>query len=418
MEKITFSYRKTFLLGFGFFSISLLWSIYNSYIPIFLKEFSLSSLLVGFIMTFDNILAIVLQPYIGFLSDQTRTRFGRRMPFIMVGAPIAAVFFLLIPFAKSLNIGWMITTILIMNLAMAIFRAPVIALMPDTVPSQSRSKANGVVNFMGGLGALLAFLVGSKLYEINKSLPFIIGGVALVVSCLLVFVFVKEPIAETDDSSEKPSKKTAKIGFIEAFKELWTALKELFLSKEKSELWLLLAIFLWFCGFNAIETFFTSYGKFHLGIEESKASFALGLFSLTFMLFSIPAGFIGTKYGRKKTILAGIVILLIMNGIIGLLTDFSLIQATLIFGGFGWACININSLPMVVDMVEQEKVGGRTGLYYFFSMLAAVAAPPFVGLLIDHFDYQSMIFFSMGGFVLAFAAMLFVKKGEAKTVTA
>lgn len=159
MEKITFSYRKTFLLGFGFFSISLLWSIYNSYIPIFLKEFSLSSLLVGFIMTFDNILAIVLQPYIGFLSDQTRTRFGRRMPFIMVGAPIAAVFFLLIPFAKSLNIGWMITTILIMNLAMAIFRAPVIALMPDTVPSQSRSKANGVVNFMGGLGALLAFLV-------------------------------------------------------------------------------------------------------------------------------------------------------------------------------------------------------------------------------------------------------------------
>jgi len=215
MEKITFSYRKTFLLGFGFFSISLLWSIYNSYIPIFLKEFSLSSLLVGFIMTFDNILAIVLQPYIGFLSDQTRTRFGRRMPFIMVGAPIAAVFFLLIPFAKSLNIGWMITTILIMNLAMAIFRAPVIALMPDTVPSQSRSKANGVVNFMGGLGALLAFLVGSKLYEINKSLPFIIGGVALVVSCLLVFVFVKEPIAETDDSSEKPSKKTAKIGFIE-----------------------------------------------------------------------------------------------------------------------------------------------------------------------------------------------------------
>lgn len=417
MEKFTFSYRKTFWLGFGFFSISLLWSIYNSYIPIFLKEFSLSSFLVGFIMTFDNILAIVLQPYIGFLSDQTRTKIGRRMPFIMVGAPIAAVFFLLIPFAKSLNIGWMITTILVMNIAMAIFRAPVIALMPDTVPSKSRSKANGVVNFMGGLGSLLAFLVGSKIYDIDKRLPFIAGGVILVVSCLLVFLFVKEPPAEVDHSLDKKAKKGLRIGFSDAFKELGVALKELFFSKEKSELWLLIAIFLWFCGFNAIETFFTSYGKFHLGIEESRASFALGLFSLTFMIFSIPAGFIGTKFGRKKTILAGIVILLIMNGIISVLTDFTLIQATLIFGGFGWACININSLPMVVDMVDQGKVGGRTGLYYFFSMLAAVSAPPIVGLLIDFFGYQSMIIFSMGGFVLAFAAMLFVKKGEAKEAT-
>jgi MFS family permease len=332
------------------------------------------------------------------------------MPFILAGAPIAAVFFFLVPFARDVNLWFMIVVILIMNFAMAIFRAPVIALMPDISPSKDRSKANGVINFMGGVGSLFAFLAGSMLYTIDKKLPFIVGAVILVVSSFLVIIFVKEPVAGEFGDNER----TKKISFLDAFKDLTVSIKDLFFSKEKSELWLLLAIFLWFCGFNAIETFFTSYGKYHLGIEESRASFALGLFSLTFMLFSIPAGFIGAKFGRKKTIMSGIVILLFMSVIISFLDNFNLIQAVLVFGGLGWACININSLPMVVDMVLQEKVGGRTGLYYFFSMLAAISAPPFVGLLIDHFGYQSMLVFSIAGFLSALVMMSFVKKGEKK----
>lgn len=383
-------------------------------------------MLVGFIMTFDNILAVILQPYIGFLSDNTRTKIGRRMPYILIGAPIAAIFFFLIPFMKSFGIVPMILVIIIMNLAMAIFRSPVIALMPDITPSKFRSKANGIVNFMGGFGALLAFFVGAKMYEQSQSLPFIVGSLTLVVSAFLVVKFIKEPAEfrlkssgiegikrDIDNNMDQDSEKR-NISFSAAFSDLFSSLKAIFTSSEKSEMFMLLAIFFWFCGFGAIETFFTSYGKFFLLIPESEAAFSLGLFSLSFMIFSIPAGIIGTKIGRKTTILSGLGILIAMLLIIRGSRDINFIKMMLVMGGLGWACININSLPMVVDMVSSKKVGGHTGLYYFFSMLAAITAPPLVGLLIDVFDYTSMVWFAFLGFVIAFIMMLFVKKGEAK----
>lgn len=424
MPDSNFKYSKTFILGFGFFGVSLIWSLYNAFIPIFLKEFAISSFLVGFIMTFDNILAVVLQPYIGFLSDNTRTKFGRRMPYILIGAPLAALFFLLIPFMKSFGMLPMILVIIIMNVAMAIFRSPVIALMPDITPSVFRSKANGIINFMGGFGALLAFFVGSKLYDISQSLPFAVGCITLVLSAFFVVRFIKEPAeyriknAKTENlykdfSSNSENKNNGKLNFTSAFADLFSSLKHIFLSKEKSEMFVLLAIFFWFCGFGAIETFFTSYGKFYIGISESDAAFTLGLFSLSFMIFSIPAGIIGTKIGRKTTILSGLGILIAMMLIIRGSKDINFIKMMLVMGGLGWACVNINSLPMVVDMVSSKKVGGHTGLYYFFSMLAAITAPPIVGILIDVFSYTSMMWFSLGGFSLAFIMMLFVKKGEA-----
>ncbi|RLA94424.1 MAG: MFS transporter, partial [Deltaproteobacteria bacterium] len=138
-----FDYKKIFLLGFGFFGISLIWSVYNSYVPIFLREYELPLWLVGLVMTFDNIVGITIQPYVGFLSDRTRTRFGRRIPYLMIGAPIAAIFFSLIPVLHLVapSFTLFITAIIIMNIAMAIFRTPTVALMPDITPSPLRSKA-------------------------------------------------------------------------------------------------------------------------------------------------------------------------------------------------------------------------------------------------------------------------------------
>ncbi|MGC9108497.1 MAG: MFS transporter, partial [Infirmifilum sp.] len=106
-----FSYFKVFLLGFGFFGISVIWSIYNSYLPIFLKELGLASWIVGFIMTIDNIFAVILLPYLGVLSDVTRTRIGRRKPYILLGAPPAALTFALIPFFKGELIPLMIVVV-------------------------------------------------------------------------------------------------------------------------------------------------------------------------------------------------------------------------------------------------------------------------------------------------------------------
>ncbi|MDK2900169.1 MAG: maltose/moltooligosaccharide transporter [Thermosipho sp. (in: thermotogales)] len=129
------NYKKLFLLGFGFFGISIVWPLYNAYVPIFLKDFSLSSTSIGFVMTIDNIFAIFMLPLIGVLSDQTRTRFGRRMPYILIGAPLGAMFFSLIPFAREMHLLWFfMLNIIFMNFFMALFRSPVIALMPDITP--------------------------------------------------------------------------------------------------------------------------------------------------------------------------------------------------------------------------------------------------------------------------------------------
>ena len=438
----SFSYPKTFLLGFGFMGVSLIWAMYNAFVPIFLKGFAISSVLIGFIMTFDNILAVILQPYIGFLSDNTMTKIGKRKPFILIGAPVGALFFLLIPFVRDIGLFWMLAVIIVMNIAMAIFRSPVIALMPDIVPSLHRSKANGVINFMGGFGSLLAFFVGGILFDIQPSIPFIAAAGALIISSSLVLFFIKEPRLKPDrtlyEDIPEPSrkvKKREKVGFSDAFTSLFKALRDIFTGENKSELFILLAIFFWFSGFGTLETFFTIYGTQYLEVTPGNASIALGLFSLTFMIFAIPAGFIGSKAGRKKTIISGLLILIIAIFVISMINitnarnyintldiihliprtvEFGLVMAMLIIGGIGWACININSLPMVVDMVEENKVGGHTGLYYFFSMMASIVAPPLVGAVIDMLSYPSMIKFSVLAFTAALICVFFVTKGEAK----
>ena len=429
VQKNKMSYPQIFVLGFGFFGVSLIWALYNAFVPIFLKSFAISSMLIGFIMTFDNILAVVLQPYIGFLSDSTRTKIGRRKPFILIGAPLGALFFMLIPFAKLSNIFWLILVVIIMNIAMAIFRSPVIALMPDIVPSRDRSKANGVINFMGGFGSLLAFFIGGILFDLTDSLPFLAGGVALLISSTLVLTLIREPIIK------KQAPKEEKVNFAGSFKTLLTSLKKLFKDDDKSLLFILLAIFFWFCGFGTLETFFTIYGTQYLEVTAGSASIALGLFSLMFMIFAIPAGFIGSKIGRKKTIIIGLFILVICLFSVSMITikqnstpmnawdavykiprtaEFLIIQVFLVIAGIGWGCININSLPMVVDMVTEDKVGGHTGMYYFFSMMASIVAPPLVGAVIDVLSYPSMIKFSVLAFLAALLCILFVRKGEAE----
>jgi MFS family permease len=331
---------------------------------------------------------------------------------------------------REINLFWLIAAIIVMNLAMAIFRSPVIALMPDIVPSKNRSKANGIINFMGGFGSLLAFFVGGILFDMNVSLPFITGAVGLILSSTLVLVFVRE-----SKSAKRTEKNVEKVNFSGAFKSLFKSLKELFAGKEKSELFILLAIFFWFCGFGTLETFFTIYGTQFLEVSAGNAAFALGLFSLMFMIFAIPAGFIGSRFGRKKTIMTGLIILIICLFSVSMIpigslgegicvldeiykiprtSEFFMIQLILVIGGIGWACININSLPMVVDMVSEDKVGGHTGLYYFFSMMAAIIAPPLVGAVIDYLSYPSMIKFSVLAFLGALLCIMFVRKGEAK----
>ena len=248
---------------------------------------------IGLFMTLDNIASMFIQPAVGAWSDQLRTRIGRRMPFILIGAPIAAMSFILLPISSSLFVFFLAATLLL--LSMAVWRTPVVALMPDITPSIYRSQANGIINFMGGIGGTIAFLGDAALYDLNPNYPFWIGAGLVALSAVLVFVFIKEPEQYTEPSKETP--------------RLVESMRMILQDKDKSTIRILLAIFFWFITYNGIEAFFTLFGKNHLGIPESDGARLLGQLSLVFVLFSLPAGYIGAAVGRRKTIMGGIILM-------------------------------------------------------------------------------------------------------------
>jgi Na+/melibiose symporter-like transporter len=413
-----FSYAKIVLLGFGFFGISVIWSIYNSYVPVFLKELGLAAWLVGFIMTIDNIFAVVLLPYLGALSDITRTRIGRRKPYILLGAPPAALTFALVPLLRG-DLLAMMMVIIVMNFSMALFRSPVIAFMPDITPSEKRSQANGIINFMGGVGSLLAFFVGSILYKMDPSYPFLASGAVMLAACMLVVVLVNEPEEFKVKAGSISFVELMRKSLVESFSELLNNLREAFTSREKSLLFMLSSIFLWFIGYNAIETFFTSYAKYHLGIGEATGSFILGFVALGFLMFSLPAGFIGAKLGRRRTMTLGLVMivalmLIAMSFPVRLQGDQLILafEVTFLVLGIAWGLVNVNSLPTVVDMTTREKLGAFTGLYYFASQSAAIIAPPLAGLFIDMLGFQALFPYSIVFLALSVVTLQLVRRGE------
>jgi len=390
---VKLDYKKTFILGLGFFSASIIWPIYNNYVPIMLETYIKSGTFIGAIMTIDNIFAVVFQPLFGALSDRTNTKFGRRMPFLLIGVPLAAIFCSLIPSATSLIS--LMTFIIIMNFSMSIYRAPTVALMPDVTPSPLRSKANGVINFMGGLAAVIAYGLGGLLYKINTGYPFYMASIIMIAALMLLYTNIKEPeVIEIEKKEEKPKKDVA---------------------KNRSLIFMLLAIFFWFTGFNAVETFFSLYGQHILGIEPGTSSIVLTSFSLAFLVFAIPAGFVASKLGRRKTILLGIIGALVVFVPLIFIRNALAISIILISGGIFWALININSYPMIVEMAPKGLTGAYTGYYYFFSSTAAIVSPILFGWIKDLVgSYRPLFVYASMGFVLAFICMQFVKHGDVK----
>ncbi len=394
------NYKQTMLIGLGFFTVSIVWGIYNIAMPIYLKDLGLSGVAVGSVMTIDNVFAVIFLPIFGALSDRTNTRYGRRMPYLLVGIPLSALAFILIPVTRMSLVPVMITVIA-MNFFMSIYRAPTVALMPDFTPRQLRSKANGVINFMGGVGAVIAFLIGGFLFKINEFLPFAVCSVIMILTIILMYLSIHEPKEITDDKATEEQAGNNEV-------------------KEKgatvSLVFLLFAIFFWFTSYNAVETFFSTYGEVVLKIDKSQSSLMLAVFSAMLVIFSIPSGMLASKIGRKKTILMGITVLflvfLTMNFTVGL--NPYMIYILLAIGGISWALININSYPMVVEMTSSKGIGKYTGFYYFFSMTAAIVSPILFGYIKDIVGDRFLFVYSSIAMVLAFFFMMLVKHGESK----
>ena len=327
---------KTLLLGFGFFGVSILWSIHDSYVPVLLgKDFALDASVVGTILTVNTIIVFLIQPGIGSLSDRTRTRIGRRMPFIVTFAPLAAIGFAILPMLVQPTLLWVFVAVLTLTLiALAMFRTPVIALMPDITPSQFRSQANGLINLMGGLGAIIAFAGGAALFKLNPAYPFWAAAILLVLACGIVFWQIREPKESTTQA-------------IETRPGLMASLGKILQAGDKSALLLLLAIFAWFVGYNAVSKFFTLYGVIALKLEPNQASFLLTFLALMFVVFAVPSGYIAAKFGRRRTILVGIALLGLLMAMVRVLpvslqTSGVMLPIILALAGVGWALINMS----------------------------------------------------------------------------
>ncbi|MCL1964679.1 MAG: MFS transporter [Firmicutes bacterium] len=387
--------KKTLLLSFGFFASSIAWSIYNSFVPQILEGFFKSTTLIGFIMTFDNIFGIVFQPLFGKWSDNTRTRFGRRMPYIFAGIPICAVAFALIPAMGSV---WSLMAVLVVfTFVMSAWRSPVVALMPDVTPGPLRSQANGIVNLMGGVGSLLAFAGGGFLFKLGGfPLPFLMSAVLMLVALAVLALFVREPkqAYEPDQQAKKSAVPLTK-------------------GEKKSLLLILFGVFFWFTGYNAVETFFTLYATNTLGMDSGSAAMTLAIFSLTFLVFAVPAGFIGAKIGRRRTILIGLIGITVLFIPLVFVSNIWITRVCLFAGGLFWACVNINSLPMVVRLSGEEKVGTFVGYYYFFSFGSQIISPVLFGFIRDLVGHYRVLFlYACVAFAIAFACLMFVRHGE------
>lgn len=430
MEKKRFPWGKTFLLGFGFLGISIVWPIFNQYIPIFLQSgnpvyinrlleegraipnirgFGLAPSLAMFIMTWDNLLNMFIAPWAGAASDRTWNRLGRRKMWILIGAPIALLGFVFVPVAQTALA--IMTFILITNFGMAFFRSPTISWLGDLFERDDRSKANGVINLMGGIGGLLAYFGSGMLFnafeasspEMARLMPFVAGAIATVVALATVLIFVKEPrILPGGEDTEKSS----------VIKNIQT----MFANPDKSGIFVLFGILFWFMAFNALETGLSSFAVFSLGMKAGTASIYAGLVTISFIIFSIPAGFLGTRFGRGPIIRVGLIglVALLLLGYFFIHSALTFALVLLLAGAF-WALVNVNSLPLVYDYGDERRIGAFTGLYYFSSQLAAVLGPTLGGLLVDALgsEYRWLWLFSTVFMALAFLVMLGVKRGRA-----
>jgi MFS family permease len=415
MDKLKLDYKKTFFIGFGFFASQIAWSMYNTFVPPMLEtkfvplliarlglNIGILTTLTGLIMTIDNIFGVIFQPLFGALSDKTRTKIGRRMPYITIGLPVCAVLFALIPVMPSLSTFMFV--LIIFNFIMSIWRAPVVALMPDLTPSPLRSQANGVINLMGGVGSIFAFVIGGLLSDMWAPAPFFFSGAVMLLALVLLRINVKEPPGEAAIETKEEGEEDKSIGEQPAGERK---------ARTRSLIFLLLAIFFWFNGYNAVETLFSLYATQALGVTVGAAAMMLAFFSVTFIAVSIPAGLLANRIGRKRAILIGLAGVTMIFPALILVKNLMVIRLMLLIGGAFWAFVNINSLPMVLQLCAHKDIGKYTGYYYFFSFSASISAPILAGLLRDIVkSYGSVFIYAGVSFLIALLCMFTVRHGD------
>ena len=418
------NYRRTFLIGLAFLSISAFWQMYDNIIPLILQgTFGLGETITGAIMAADNVLALFLLPIFGSISDKVDTRMGKRMPFIVVGTALAVFFLMMLPVAdKTANLVLFVGALFALLISMGLYRSPAVALMPDLTPNKLRSKGNAVINLMGAVGGvytliMIKLLVGKG--EHPDYMPLFISVAALMaiaVGVLVITISEKRVKAKVDAEVKAYEESAGVIVETEDFAEADRGEKAP-MSKEvtRSMIFLLASIFLWFTAYNAVTTAFSRYTKVIWKMEGGGFADCLMVATVAAIISYIPIGNISSRIGRKKTILGGVVMMSVCYfAAIFANAYHPVINIAFAVIGIGWAAINVNSYPMIVEMSKGCDIGKFTGTYYTFSMTAQIFTPILSGFLLENVSYKTLFPYALFFSAAAFMTMLQVHHGDAR----
>lgn len=424
------NYKRTVLIGLAFLSICAFWQMYDSIIPLILQNtFGIGETLTGAIMAADNVLAIFLLPLFGALSDKADTRFGKRMPFIVTGTVLAVIFLLLLPIAdRKVNMVLFIVSLFALLVSMGLYRSPAVALMPDLTPNKLRSKGNAIINLMGAVGGvytliMIKLLVGKGerpdymplFVSVAALMAVSVGILAITISEKKVKAKVAEEIKAYEDSTGLKVETEDTIEEEEAAKDGGAVKHQMPAEVKRSMGFLLASIFLWFTAYNAVTTAFSRYTKVVWHLEGGGFADCLMVATIAAILSYVPIGNLAGKIGRKKMILVGIVL---MSGCyfaaIFANQYHALINVAFAVIGIGWAAINVNSYPMIVEMSKGSDIGKFTGTYYTFSMAAQILTPILSGFLLEKVSYRTLFPYAFVFSVLAFITMMQVHHGDTR----
>ncbi len=403
--------RRTVLVGLAFLSICAFWQLYDSIIPLILKNtFHVNDALSGGIMALDNVLAIVMLPLFGMFSDRTDTSMGKRMPYIIAGTAGAILFMMLIPAAdRTGSLPLFIVGLLLVLLAMGSYRSPAVALMPDVTPKPLRSKGNAVINLMGAVGGMVTLLLIGRLVP-KSGKPdyfplFLVVGGLMAVSVLILALTVRERKAAAEILPEETAEDHPN-----EFSKPAPMPREV----KKSLAFLLFSVAFWFMGYNAVTTAFSKYVQIRWNLPGGDFAYLMLIATGAAILSYLPVGIAATRIGRKKTILIGVGLLALCFGTAYFFPTYHPLAIPL-FGlvGVAWAAINVNSYPMVVEMSRGCDVGKFTGFYYTFSMAAQIVTPILSGVLLE-ISYGTLFPYAAVCVAISFVTMLFVRHGDSK----
>ena len=420
--------KRTVLVGFAFLSICAFWQMYDNLVPKILTEtFGIGESISGIVMASDNILALFLLPLFGGLSDKCTSKLGRRRPFILFGTIAAVILMMLLPaLTDSFHASpatWKVVCFIIglglLLIAMGTYRSPAVALMPDVTPKPLRSKANAIINLMGALGGIIYLIITTFLYNTKSDdyisyfpLFAIVGGIMLAALAIVMFC-VNEPKLVAEQKAYEDAHPEDNLAEVTESGEALPA------DVKRSLSFLLVSIALWFIGYNGVTTWFSVYASESWNMTLGQANTCLTIATAGATVSYIPVGNVASKIGRRKTIRFGT---LLLSGsffaafLYTMVSDqFSpLLYQLFILVGMAWAAINVNSLPMVVEMCKGSEVGKFTGLYYTFSMSAQIMTPIVAGWLLENVSYKTLFPYAAIFVFGSFLTMGLVKHGDNK----